>query len=83
MTRVVVLVFMGDSPLNLSPRKSRCDKRSFTSKIIKYKVRQPGHLWVLRGVILGFSEEAKTHDFPSPSFGGFGFVGVALSIVDA
>jgi len=30
--------------------------------------------WVLRGVILGFSEEARTRGFPSPSLGGFGFV---------
>jgi hypothetical protein len=32
---------------------------------------------------LGFSEEARTLGFPSPSFDGFGFVGVAsyLSIV--
>ena len=33
--------------------------------------------WVLRGVIRGFSEEARTRGFPSPSFGGFGFIGVA------
>ena len=30
--------------------------------------------WVLRGVILGFSEEARTRGFPSLPFGGFGFV---------
>ncbi len=30
--------------------------------------------WVLRGVIRGFSEEARTRGFPSPSFGGFGFI---------
>ncbi len=29
---------------------------------------------VLRGVIRGFSEEARTRGFPSPSLGGFGFV---------
>ncbi len=34
--------------------------------------RQLGDLGVLRGVILGFSEEARTRGFPSPSFGGFG-----------
>ena len=33
--------------------------------------------WVLRGVVLGFSEEARTRGFPSPPFGGFGFIGVA------
>jgi len=44
--------------------------------------RQLGGLGVLRGVILGFSEEARTRGFPSPSFGGFGFivVGISLSI---
>ncbi len=36
--------------------------------------RQPGGLRVLRGVILGFSEEARTRGFPFPSFGGFGFI---------
>ncbi|VUX54872.1 protein of unknown function [uncultured Woeseiaceae bacterium] len=35
---------------------------------------QLGDLGVLRGVILGFSEEARTRGFPSPSFGGFGFI---------
>ncbi len=39
--------------------------------------RQPGDLRVLRGVIRGFSEEARTRGFPSPPFGGFGFIGVA------
>ncbi len=38
------------------------------------ELRQPGDLGVLRGVILGFSEEARTRGFPSPSLGGFGFV---------
>ena len=28
----------------------------------------------LRGVIRGFSKEAKTRVFPSPSFGGFGYI---------
>ena len=37
-------------------------------------VRQLGDLGVLRGVIHGFSEEARTRGFPSPSLGGFGFV---------
>jgi hypothetical protein len=39
--------------------------------------RQPGDLRVLRGVIRGFSEEARTRGFPSPPFGGFGYIGVA------
>ena len=30
--------------------------------------------WVLRGVVRGFSKEARTRGFPPPSFGGFGFV---------
>ena len=37
--------------------------------------RQPGGLGVLREVFLGFSEEARTRGFPSPPFGGFGFIG--------
>jgi len=36
---------------------------------------QPGDLRVLRGVFHGFPEEARTRGFPSPSLGGFGFVG--------
>ncbi len=36
--------------------------------------RQPGDLGVLREVFRGFSEEARTRGFPSPPFGGFGFV---------
>jgi hypothetical protein len=38
--------------------------------------RQPGDLRVLRGVIRGFSEEARTRGFPSPSFDRFGFFNV-------
>ena len=34
---------------------------------------QPGDLGVLREVIRGFSEKARTRGFPSTSFGGFGF----------
>jgi len=30
---------------------------------------------VLRGVLGGIAEEARTLGFPSPSFDGFGFVG--------
>ncbi len=37
---------------------------------------QLGGLGVLREVFHGFSEEARTRGFPSPSLGGFGFVGV-------
>ncbi len=37
-------------------------------------LRQLGDLGVLRGVVRGFSEEARTRGFPSPPFGGFGFV---------
>ncbi len=36
--------------------------------------RQPGGLGVLREVFHGFSEEARTRGFPSPSLGGFGFI---------
>ncbi len=48
-------------------------------------LRQPGDLRVLREVSHGFSEKARTRGFPSPSFGGFGLIGVAsdLSIVSA
>ena len=42
--------------------------------IKSYCLRQLGGLGVLRGVIHGFSEEARTRGFPSPPFGGFGFV---------
>jgi hypothetical protein len=42
------------------------------------KFRQLGDLGILRGVIHGFSEEARTRGFPSPPFGGFGFA-VVLS----
>ncbi len=47
------------------------------------ELRQLGGLGVLREVFHGFSEEARTRGFPSPPFGGFGFIGVAsvLSIV--
>jgi len=38
--------------------------------------RQLGNLGVLRGAILGFSEEARARGFPSSSFGGFGVIGV-------
>ena len=43
--------------------------------------RQPGDLGVLRGVIHGFSEEARTRGFPSPSLGGFGFVVCCASFI--
>ncbi len=38
-------------------------------------LRQPGDLGVLREVFRGFSEEARTRGVPSPSLGGFGFIG--------
>ena len=38
------------------------------------KNRQPGDLGVLRGVFHGFSEEARTRSFPSPSLDGFGYI---------
>ncbi len=44
--------------------------------VYKGSDRQPG-LGVLRGVAGGVAEEARIRGFPSPSFGGFGFV-VAL-----
>jgi hypothetical protein len=46
---------------------------------ICYKM-QPGDLWVLREVFHGFSEEARTRGFPSPPFGGFGFIGISYSV---
>ena len=39
------------------------------------EVRQPGDLGVLRGVIRGFSEEARTRGFASLSFLRFAFFG--------
>ncbi len=44
--------------------------------LLQFSHWQLGGLRVLRGVIHGFSEEARTRGFPSPSFGGFGFSGV-------
>ena len=45
--------------------------------------QQPSDLGVLRGVIHGFSEEARTRGFPSPPLDGFGFTSIdsGLSIV--
>jgi hypothetical protein len=40
---------------------------------------QLGDLGVLRGVAGGVAEEARTRGFPSPPFGGFGFVVVLVS----
>ena len=37
--------------------------------------------WVLRGVVHGFSVEARTRGFPSPSFGGFSIVVVCVSFI--
>jgi hypothetical protein len=36
--------------------------------------RQLGGLGVLRDVVEGVAEEARTRGFPSPPLGGFGFV---------
>ena len=41
-------------------------------QVCTVEFRQPGDLGVLRGVFRGFSEEARTRGFPSPSLGGFG-----------
>ncbi len=41
--------------------------------------RQPGDLGVLREVFHGFSEEARTRGFPSPSFDGFGYIVAATN----
>ncbi len=41
---------------------------------------QPGDLEVLRGVILDFSEEAKTRGLLSPSFEGFGSFNVVSEL---
>ncbi len=37
-------------------------------------VRQLGGLRVLREAFHDFSEEARTRGFPSPPFGGFGYI---------
>ncbi len=36
--------------------------------------QQPGDLGVLRGVVEGVAEEARTRGFPSSPFGGFGYI---------
>jgi hypothetical protein len=41
-------------------------------------VRQPGDLWVLRGVAEGVAEEARTRGFASPALAGFAFVTVIM-----
>jgi len=43
------------------------------------KYRQPGDLGVLRGVIYGFSEEARTRGFASLTFVSFAFVDYLVS----
>ncbi len=40
--------------------------------------RQLGGLGDLRDVVEGVAEEARTRGFPSPSFGGFGFIDAIL-----
>jgi len=37
-------------------------------------IRQPGDLWVLRGVIGGVAEEARTRTFASLTLIRFGFI---------
>ncbi len=53
------------------------------ARLVIETLRQPSRRRVLRGVVEGVAEEARTRGFPSLPFGGFGFVGVAcdLSIV--
>ena len=58
------------SAVKLNTHRSRA--KAFMPRVHVW--RQPGDLGVLREVIHGFLEEAKTRGFPSPSFGGFGFV---------
>ena len=41
---------------------------------VDFGLRSLAILGSFGGVILGFSEEARTRGFPSPPFGGFGFV---------
>jgi hypothetical protein len=38
------------------------------------ELRRPGDLEIPLEVIFAFSEEVRTRGFPSPPFGGFGFV---------
>ncbi len=40
-----------------------------------------GGLGVLRGANRGFSEEARTRGFPSPSLDGFGFIVAATKYI--
>jgi len=44
-------------------------------------VRQPGDLGVLRGVVEGVAEEARTLGFASLAFASYAFIGVALLFV--
>jgi hypothetical protein len=48
------------------------------NRLICMALWQPGDLGVLRGVVYGFSEEARTSGFPSPPFDGFGFLVVII-----
>ena len=43
-------------------------------RLVIETLRQPSRLRVLREVVRGFSKEARTRGFPSPSLGGFGFI---------
>ncbi len=44
---------------------------------------QPGDHGSLLGAFCDFSKEARTRGFPSPPFGGFGFLGVACDPIMA
>ncbi len=44
------------------------------TQLVCLELRQLGGLGSFGGVILDTSEDARTRGFPSPSFGGFGFI---------
>ncbi len=79
----VARVLLAELPFE-SPLQATKDRRPI--KDIKYRMFflqpcrwQPGGLGVLREVFHGFSEEARTRGFPSPPFGGFGFIGICCA----
>ncbi len=45
-------------------------------RLVIETLRQPSRLRGPSEVVRGFSKEARTRGFPSPSLGGFGFIGV-------
>ncbi len=51
-------------------------------RLVIETLRQPSRLRILREVVRGFSEEARIRGFPSPPFGGFGFIGVVRAYAD-